>query len=382
MVSSSWSTDTISIPITQWIPCSLFSFVAFMVSLYICGLARKTWSQLTSQFPKYIWMPAFICIALGPVATLNDVFLYLNYFCWVTNYADVVLFLTQFAAMHCYKLGKMYFMFSKSKIHRPEGYRLCTFVVLSVFVFLWFVFFSVADILFFPTTDCYISHWDAVQTRDLFTLIIEDTEYHHLFLMAVFAYGYILDVVILGLIWRKVIFAMRGVKPSERAEDTLMKIKSIFSRLLILNVMYLVSMMICFCILALTLHFTQVGEGANFWSLVRSGLFPLFSIILSYCMFLMLEPNLKRYQAFLKILGKFKLYYCCFCLCKIVRDEYRYHLSLNTENATEMATMRSTDDVLQSTVCMSPREHGIPQNGMELSVETRTVVNAEESTRL
>jgi len=350
-------------------------------------LARKTWSQLTSQFPKYIWVPAFICIALGPVATLNDVFLYLNYFCWVTNYADVVLFLTQFAAMHCYKLGKMYFMFSKSKIHRPEGYRLCTFVVLSVFVFLWFVFFSVADILFFPTTDCYISHWDAVQTRDLFTLIIEDTEYHHLFLMAVFAYGYILDVVILGLIWRKVIFAMRGVKPSERAEDTLMKIKSIFSRLLILNVMYLVSMMICFCILALTLHFTRVGEGANFWSVVRSVFFPLFSTILSYSMFLMLDPNTEQYRTFLKILGRFKLYYCCLCFCKIVRDEYELRTQTQMENETEMATMRSNEDAIPSTVCLSPREshYGIEHNGMELSEETRTVVIAkdrEQSTQL
>ena len=96
----------------------------------------------------------------------------------------------------------------------------------------------------------------------------------------------------------------------------------------------------------------------------------LFVVMYSYSMHIMLEHNNGAYICFLKALVTLKVTLLC-CCCRGIIEEQLATLCqpvMTTKQRSAMVTVVSAQ---------SQREEGINVNGMELSVETRTVVDEE-----
>ena len=91
----------------------------------------------------------------------------------------------------------------------------------------------------------------------------------------------------------------------------------------------------------------------------------LVAVVYSLAMYLMMDHNTKEYIEFLRILYKFKLYWCCGCFGPMIRNQYEFMTA---------DTAKQYDGIHLSTTSKSAdTQYGIHKTGMEMSVDTKTV---------
>ena len=95
-------------------------------------------------------------------------------------------------------------------------------------------------------------------------------------------------------------------------------------------------------------------------------------VVFSLSMFLMQDHNTTEYIVFLRILIRFKLFWCCCCCGRMVGEQYQF-LATEKVNEGELAhrdTIGVTYDTGNHSIDIEQRAY---RTGMECSLETRTV---------
>ena len=96
----------------------------------------------------------------------------------------------------------------------------------------------------------------------------------------------------------------------------------------------------------------------------------LFTVLYSCSMYIMLEHNNGAYVRFLKSLVTLKAHWLCCCYRGIVEEQL-------ATLCQPVMTKKEISTMVTVVSAGSQREEGINVNGMELSIETRTVVDEE-----
>merc|ERR1719499_109046 len=154
------------------------------------------------------------------------------------------------------------------------------------------------------------------------------------------------------------------------------KIQFIFHRMFILSILWIIAMQWSTSIwIPIRVYIFERGSE---WD-VSAIQYSLWSLTLSYSMFLMQDHNETEYVNFLRFLHrtKFSLFYCC--CCGIVEDQYHFMTSTESDDVEKkLERKKSTVDTRNKSTFV---EYGNNTSGMELSIATKTELRSEYAMR-
>ena len=355
------STGLYNDPPELWIPLAAVSFIVFIPNAFIFIRERRKRQNRTVPYPsKYISISSYLCITLGPTFAINQVLLYFDGICMITNNIEDILCWGQFVAMECFQLFRIYYCFSQQKIHSKQGYPRWVFILMFILLFFFYILAIFLHDLAWPVSACYLeTDGDSVFE---YVQLMKVSTWQALAPIS-FLFAVCLDVTTVLLYGCKIRSFSRY---KHSANDAIYKrLLCILRKILILTFFYQI-FTVCLTVLYL-IGMTIFGDIP-----ISPMLLSIISLSVSISMYLMQDHNSTEYMLFIKSLYRSKLYFCCCCLSGMVKDEYQVIMSDmdKTEMQRETEAKRNTELDLRT---VSPLG-----SGMELSIETRTVVHTGE----
>lgn len=353
---------TVHVPPEQWIFISLLSLITFILNSIILIQERAKRRQNKVLFAsRYLSLFSYSCIALGPFVALSLAFRYINGLCLMFGNIDGILYVLQYAAMECYQLSRIYYCFSSDATHSKHGYPNAVFVVmftwLFVIVLLGVALLDVAN----PVTTCYVNETIGAVIK------------HETFLDNIWLYFYVamtalmlaLDDIATVMLYICKIHSLR-VYDNLKTQEVYLRIQSILYRVVILTFLYQLTIMWATATLVFIVYKFKLTKEM----LVCGSLFE--SLAFSVSMYLMQDHNTAEYVKFLQIVNKYKLYLCCCCCFRMVKDQHRIMISM--DHTHESRLMRKKSNTIGDSENKSAEQSHQNKTGMELSVETVTVI--------
>ena len=149
------SSETLVLPLSTWLPSSLVSLIAFIANY--CILTREHRKRIQRETPfssKCLSLSPLLTVTFGPLFCIANTLQYYNGICLIAGNLNFFLFWSQFAALQCFQLSRLYYSFSETKTYSKRGYPKWIFVLLS----LWMTFAVISGIIGNGLiTKCYIT---------------------------------------------------------------------------------------------------------------------------------------------------------------------------------------------------------------------------------
>ena len=332
-------------------------------SLLCCIISLAIWNREHQKRQKsdhlvasrYLSVSSYVCIVMGPIAGFLRSVWYIPVLCIISDVLLPVAAFLQLASMECYQLSRLYYCFSKNKVHSNKGYPNWVFVVLFSLTVMW-LFSLICDSYFRITTECRI-HSDG-------TVIIKRIVLIENWIISLIPSVLILliELTTASLYWYKVRSLRRSEFIKEQKDRAVYdRIQSILHRVLILTFFYYI---IAFIVYVLD---TPVVRVAFVYRVLDYSFVNLF---ISYSMFLMQDHNTSEYVAFLRFVRRYKCIWCFCCFGYMVNEQFR----MLVENVdTRKFEKEESIQTANTRNISADVEYGRKGTGMELSMATRTV---------
>lgn len=352
--------------ISLWIAVVLLSIIPFMACTYIVQRETHKRRESTLTVPcKYQSFFSYSCIVLGPIVVLVGSLQYLSRICYALRNITVLVASLQFYALECFQLCRLYYCFSAEKVHSDKGYPKWIFIIIFSLMSLLILYIMCVIPLFYGvTTRCGIRpngdsfHVDYV--------LLQPSE-HFIEIFVVPASVFTIDLTIVLLYWFKT--KSFNCYEDEQHRAVYVRIQMILHRVLILTYFYVI--VVC-CLFFTVMPFLIFGN----LSLQHVG-----APIYSYAVYLMQDHNTAEYVDFLRILNKYKLYFCCCCCCGMVRDQYQMTVDNMSKKESEVPKKKTvlTLATLDNYVISDGMQYSNKATGMEMSVATKTEIHGAHS---
>ena len=361
---STMKTKTVEVPLVHWLLAMAMSFTFFMICVTILGREKRNRQrQPTGNIvpSKLLSIFSYCCILLGPFNALWSCWRFLPGFCYTTRFFWSLSH-SQFVAMECYQLSRLYYCFSRNQVHSDKGYPNWIFIFMFTVLVIWMLLDTAIANNFF-TKRCWIRS-DGVFVEEMITWF-PGPDMELFWSIHILYFG--VDITTALLYWYKIRSLRRYQMDGVRAVYD--RIQCILHRVLILTAFYLFISSIFVVLQSLSVGYALplMEEWAVSFTSVMYG-------SVSYSMFLMQDHNTSGYIAFLRIIKRYKCIWCFCCFGPMVNEQYRM-LVVNEDEQTLQEkdsiqtwnTHNVSDDI----------DYNGKKTGMELSVATKTVINVD-----
>ena len=337
-------------PYWIWIPTVSVATILFAIAFHI--LLRERQKRLDVEriiVSKYLSSFSFLCIATCPLYYMCVFCMYFNITCFIAIPLRYITSIGQVSAMSFFQLSRLYYCFSQQKAHSDQGYPKWVFILMFCGVFVWFISWNTL-LLTWPK-QCGIARDGSASMTFKQHLNAEDSA---LWDMILVAFSVAIDLMTVLLYWCKI----RSFKryQTDKNRDVYRRILFILHRMLILTYFYLIA------VAWSVLFYRLLSMRQPLWFI------PLFY---SMAMYLMMDHNTAAYMTFLRLIKKFKMYFCCCCCFRMVRDQHQ----LIVDNVDERKAPEPTTNTWDTQNISNGDEYAIKGTGMELSIATKTECN-------
>ena len=361
------ATDAQVSPI-EWIP--RLSVMALSTILNLIILKSETTKRNTNKSAfttKSLKYSSLSCIACGLIADIFYTLQWINGACHFSRYMATMSVILQTISMGIFQLSRLYYCFSRDKVHSDKGYPKWVFIIM-VIVLPVSTFMMIAPITFFSNVHGIRIKCGINSKFQYYYTTIGDYPWIVLTGSIVVFLGVIWDITTLALY----LFKIRLFREYKDAEPAVYKrILSILYKIVILTVFYDISMSIT----ALCILVTRYLPWLEF---ITTSIATAQTVTFSLSMYLMLDHNVKQYTIFLRFIHRCKLYLCCCCYGYMVVEQLNdldqdIKTLANVVNGDQKGNEKSIDTTVFQTNTIGSKEVVIYADGCELSVETKTV---------
>ena len=288
--------------------------------------------------------------------------------------------------MGFFKLGALHYSFSRSQLHHRKGYPLWVFVAMTTIG----IIVIVSAVILFTLVHTLPSHcgytaddrfyWEYMErsvvldgdsrSEEQFILIF------HLWHFTVSTVGQIWDISILFLYFFK-IYSFRKLY-GRKDDGVFSKLLFILYRIVIVTVFYQLTSLIL-AILYNVLDYVPWPSLME-WPMhfVRNQLFPaMFSILISFCMFLMMEHNTDSYVAFLQCIRVSRLDTLCFCCCRRIVHQQLSEYEGPALTEIQMVNTVSSGDLKKNPSMNTETKSAIYKTGRGYAASLDTVTEVD-----
>ena len=325
-----------------WRPicAAITTSIAVPTSLYI--LSRESWKRKNTyiMYPsKWMAVFSFLCIAVGPIYPMIYPFMVLYPAATALECCASIMAFSQSLLMQWYQLCRLHYCFSKDKSHSNNGYPKWMFIIMFVASTLSGLSLQASVIVFLYENE----------DNGTFTSYSEAEGNGFLSMFPAGMIYIFCDILTAFLYWHKIWSIIKQAQYHN--SEILRTIHSILYRVLILTIFYWI-------ILTLSTSIDFVFSGFA-------------SVGFSLSMYLMQDHNTKEYIYFLRLIRRI----CC-CCGTIIKDQLLMLTTSCEKRIQETITKEQTESQFAS---VGSRQLQRNQNGMELSVDTKTVISGEMS---
>ena len=339
-----------------WIMWCLIALFGTLVSAGILRTERqKRKAESSTITSDYLRITSEICFVLGPMSTVLLLLNVVPGFCFLQYTGSVIVFGTQYIIMGFYQLSRLHYCFSNEQVHHQRGYPLWIFVVMvsiGILILLsWIALYLLVDTfpkkcgfrrggtLFWEYRDRTIL-WDGDSYRD--DDILRIYYFWHSAVCIAFQIWDITTLIMycwkiwkIGKIYKSNRESNRGSNVSSASSQSQRdsvwnNILIILYRVVIVTAIYQIFSLFATVIFIGIYAFSWPDYMKNAVHLFRAVMMPTFySVLIPFCMYLMMEHNTTEYHRFLRFLKRFYLNYCCFCCCYYIVEDQLTALELS-----------------------------------------------------
>lgn len=327
-------------------------------------------------------MTSGICFYCGPLATMLLILSVFPGLCVLQYTGSAIVFGTQYVFMGFYQLSRLYYCFSIEQVHHDRGYPLWLFIIMTMIgggiLMSWITMYLFVDTL--PSKCGFTSNavlfWE-YRTRSIlfdadFYSDADMVRTYYLWNGTVSAVFQLWDIGTLSMYCWKIYEIGKIYKSKD--DGVWRNSLCVLHRIVIVTVFYQITSalgLVLFTAMS-SLAIPESMESAV--HLFRAVLIPTFySVLISLCMFMMMEHNTTAYIKGLHCLRRFHLDYLCFCCCGHIVKEQLKELDIEPESPTskmiKCSTLRSNPSAAIAYAVEDP----------EYSLETMTRVNTDRT---
>jgi len=360
-----------STPPSIWKPATCIALISFLLSIVIfCREIRNRHRRDTLFSSKYRYLSSLSwwCILMGCVNTFYCLFWYVDHICLVVRNSETLFRAIQYLLFEYFQLSRVYYCSSEEEVHSTKGYSKWVFIVMfSVTTLLAMLWFFVED-AGYPTNACGVSNGFAFSRNAWWPFLIESFNFDE----RVWMNFYWVRLIVMSILEPAIIglyrYKIRAVTKHYSKEPNVgRQIQFLLHRMFTLSIFWIITMQWSTSIwIPVRVYIFERGSE---WD-VSAIQYSLWSLTLSYSMFLAQDYNTPEYLNFLRFLHRTKFSLCYCCWCGIVRDQYQFMTSTESDDVEKkLERKKSTFDTRNKSTFV---EHGINKSGMELSITTAT----------